>query len=389
MGAPSEKGQQEHLPRQQVKEGLRVLAEHAKEQGGMLQISDVSALFPDFYENEELQGYLAQWMEQKDIGLALEEPEGGDEEALQDELTFGVGVMGEERKGRKKRKESDEDILAGIDSDDTTALYLKQACQHPLLTAEQEKELARQINAGSQDARDTLSMFNQRLVVSIAKRYMGRGLPLLDLIQEGNMGLLKAIDKYNVKKGFRFSTYATWWIKQGITRAIADKGRAIRIPVHRFDEITRLYRTIHRLRQKLHHEPTEKEIAQATGQGEQYIHQLLVTSQRPLSLQTPLGDGEGDEEMGDMIGDRNADTQGTVEANEIRDKTRWLIAQLPDERSRDILRLRFGLYDGRVYTLEETGRICGVTRERIRQIEKEALKALRPAARHMRLQESR
>ena len=203
------------------------------------------------------------------------------------------------------------------------------------------------------------------------------------------MGLLKAIDKYNVKKGFRFSTYATWWIKQGITRAIADKGRAIRIPVHRFDEITRLYRTIHRLRQKLHHEPTEKEIAQATGQGEQYIHQLLVTSQRPLSLQTPLGDGEGDEEMGDMIGDRNADTQGTVEANEIRDKTRWLIAQLPDERSRDILRLRFGLYDGRVYTLEETGRICGVTRERIRQIEKEALKALRPAARHMRLQESR
>jgi RNA polymerase primary sigma factor len=303
---------------------------------------------------------------------------------------------------------SDSDVdtfvdLTRISSDDTVGLYLKEMSRVPLLNVEEELDLAKRIERGrqakrdlsringnnarrqeldsaasdGQQAREHLIKANTRLVVSIAKRYMGRGVPFLDLIQEGNLGLMKAVEKYEYQRGFRFSTYATWWIRQTITRAIADQGRTIRVPVHMVDRIRQLYRTTHEMEQRLGRIPTTDELAEEIGVNTNKVEWMMRVSWLPLSLESPINDDEEDSELGMCIEDQVTPTpiQSTY-ANLLRDKVQQVLDTLPPREAR-ILRLRFGLENGRAYTLEEVGQKFGLTRERIRQIESKALRRLR------------
>jgi RNA polymerase primary sigma factor len=295
--------------------------------------------------------------------------------------------------------------LSRISSDDTVGLYLKEMSRVPLLSVEEELDLAKRIERGKyarrdlarmngstppskrQDlecqvgdgvqAREHLIKANTRLVVSIAKRYMGRGVPFLDLIQEGNLGLMKAVEKYEYQRGFRFSTYATWWIRQTITRAIADQGRTIRVPVHMVDRIRQLYRTTHEMEQKLGRVPTTDELAEEIGVNTTKVEWMMRVSWLPLSLESPINDDEEDSELGMFIEDSVTPTpiQSTY-GNLLREKVQEVLDTLPPREAR-ILRLRFGLENGRAYTLEEVGQKFGLTRERIRQIESKALRRLR------------
>lgn len=294
--------------------------------------------------------------------------------------------------------------LSTISSDDTVGLYLKEMARVPLLNIEQEVDLATRIELGkfseelllkldgncsarkraeyqsniqdSRSARDHLIKANTRLVVSIAKRYMGRGVPFLDLIQEGNLGLMKAVEKFDYHRGFRFSTYATWWIRQTITRSIADQGRTIRVPVHMSDRIRRLYKIARQLEQSLGRKATPEEIGVAMGIDSRKVQWMMCVSWRPLSLESPIGEEE-DTELGAFVEDENTPTptQSTYQ-NLLRDKVEEVLSTLNPREAR-ILRLRFGLHNGRPYTLEEVGRKFGLTRERIRQIEGKALRRLR------------
>jgi RNA polymerase primary sigma factor len=295
--------------------------------------------------------------------------------------------------------------LTRISSDDTVGLYLKEMSRVPLLNVEEELDLAKRIERGKlsrrelgrlnggtpatrrvelesqigdgQQAREHLIKANTRLVVSIAKRYIGRGVPFLDLIQEGNLGLMKAVEKYEYQRGFRFSTYATWWIRQTITRAIADQGRTIRVPVHMVDRIRQLYRTTHEMEQKLGRVPTTDELAEEIGVNTTKVEWMMRVSWLPLSLESPINDDEEDSELGMFIEDQVTPTpiQSTY-ANLLREKVQYVLDTLPPREAR-ILRLRFGLENGRAYTLEEVGQKFGLTRERIRQIESKALRRLR------------
>ncbi len=295
--------------------------------------------------------------------------------------------------------------LTRISSDDTVGLYLKEMSRVPLLNVEEELDLAKRIERGrfarrdltrlnggatgnrrielecqvsdGQLAREHLIKANTRLVVSIAKRYIGRGVPFLDLIQEGNLGLMKAVEKYEYQRGFRFSTYATWWIRQTITRAIADQGRTIRVPVHMVDRIRQLYRTTHEMEQRLGRIPTTDELAEEIGVNTNKVEWMMRVSWLPLSLESPINDDEEDSELGMFIEDQMTPTpiQSTY-ANLLREKVQQVLDTLPPREAR-ILRLRFGLENGRAYTLEEVGQKFGLTRERIRQIESKALRRLR------------
>lgn len=295
--------------------------------------------------------------------------------------------------------------LTRISSDDTVGLYLKEMSRVPLLNVDEELDLAKRIERGKlskrelnrlnggtpaarraelenmigdgQQAREHLIKANTRLVVSIAKRYIGRGVPFLDLIQEGNLGLMKAVEKYEYQRGFRFSTYATWWIRQTITRAIADQGRTIRVPVHMVDRIRQLYRTTHEMEQKLGRVPTTDELAEEIGVNTNKVEWMMRVSWLPLSLESPINDDEDDSELGMFIEDQVTPTpiQSTY-ANLLREKVQHVLDTLPPREAR-ILRLRFGLENGRAYTLEEVGQKFGLTRERIRQIESKALRRLR------------
>ena len=295
--------------------------------------------------------------------------------------------------------------LSRISSDDTVGLYLKEMSRVPLLSVEEELDLAKRIERGKHarrelarmngntpvakrqelecyvadgvQAREHLIKANTRLVVSIAKRYIGRGVPFLDLIQEGNLGLMKAVEKYEYQRGFRFSTYATWWIRQTITRAIADQGRTIRVPVHMVDRIRQLYRTTHEMEQKLGRVPTTDELAEEIGVNTNKVEWMMRVSWLPLSLESPINDDEEDSELGMFIEDQVTPTpiQSTY-GNLLREKVQEVLDTLPPREAR-ILRLRFGLENGRAYTLEEVGQKFGLTRERIRQIESKALRRLR------------
>ena len=294
--------------------------------------------------------------------------------------------------------------LSAISSDDTVGLYLKEMARVPLLTTEQEVDLAKRIERGNaseaklskhngkmsaktraehqgyiQDAkaaRDHLIKANTRLVVSIAKKYMGRGVPFLDLIQEGNLGLMKAVEKFDYHRGYRFSTYATWWIRQTITRAIADQGRTIRVPVHMSDRIRRLYKVARQMEQDIGRKPTPEEIADEMEIDARKVQWMMRVSWRPLSLETPVGEDE-DTELGSFVKDDTTPTPTqTAYQNLLRDKIEEVLATLSPREAR-ILRLRFGLHNGRPYTLEEVGQKFGLTRERIRQIEGKALRRLR------------
>jgi RNA polymerase primary sigma factor len=302
--------------------------------------------------------------------------------------------------------------LSGIDSDDTISLYLKEISNIPLLTAEEEVELARRLERGraarrrlsrdghnarnrerlerqsweGEQARKHLIQANSRLVISMAKKYMGQGVPFLDLIQEGNLGLMKAVEKFDYRRGYKFSTYATWWIRQAITRAIADQGRTIRVPVHMSDRIRRLYHVSRRLEQEFGREPTPEEIAEEMQLPPKKVGWMLKISQRPLSLEKPVGE-EKDSELGDFIEDEDLPTPSDVASHRLlREEIEEVLTSLTPREAR-VLQLRFGLTDGRSHTLKEVGEKFGVTRERIRQIETEALQRLRHPSRSQKLRD--
>jgi RNA polymerase primary sigma factor len=376
---------------------LMELMEKAEVQG-FLVTDDILEVFPDAEDALEQLEDLFVNLQEAGIEIVDQRPEAVDD---------GDGD------GDEHFDEDEEDFdLSGISSDDTVGLYLKEMARVPLLTLEEEVRLAKQLEYGlnaalllrnngadaikhrdleaaieqGRAAREHLITANTRLVVSIAKKYMGRGVPFLDLIQEGNLGLMKAVEKFDYRRGYRFSTYATWWIRQTITRAIADQGRTIRVPVHMSDSIRRLYKTARQLEQENGRKPTPEEIAIALDMEARKVRWMLKVSWQPLSLERPVGEEE-DSELGNFIEDESSPTPPqSAYHNLLHEKVEEVLATLTPREAR-ILRLRFGLHNGRSYTLEEVGQKFGLTRERIRQIEGKALRRLRHPRRSRQLRE--
>ena len=275
----------------------------------------------------------------------------------------------------------------GISIDDPVRMYLKEIGKVPLLTADEEIELAKRMEEGDVDAKHRLCEANLRLVVSIAKRYVGRGMLFLDLIQEGNLGLIKAVDKFDYRKGYKFSTYATWWIRQAITRAIADQARTIRIPVHMVETINKLIRVSRQLLQEYGREPLPEEIAEEMGISEDKVREIIKIAQEPVSLETPIGEEE-DSHLGDFLPDEDAPAPAEAAAFTLLKEQLMSVLSTLTPREEMVLKLRFGLEDGRQRTLEEVGKEFKVTRERIRQIEAKALRKLRHPSRSRKLKDS-
>ena len=299
-----------------------------------------------------------------DLGMDMDEVPDNDEEELVDPL----------------------ELAAEYNLDDPVRMYLKEIGQVKLLTADEEIELAKRVSEGDKKAKDRLTEANLRLVVSIAKKYSGRGLHILDLIQEGNLGLIKAVEKFDYRKGYKFSTYATWCIRQAITRAIADQARTIRIPVHMVETINKLIRVSRQLLQELGREPTPEEIAEEMHMSVERVREILKISQEPVSLETPIGEEE-DSHLGDFIQDDNVPVPADAAAfTMLKEQLEDVLSTLTD-REQKVLRLRFGLDDGRARTLEEVGKEFNVTRERIRQIEAKALRKLRHPSRSRKLKD--
>ena len=277
-------------------------------------------------------------------------------------------------------------VPEGISIDDPVRMYLKEIGKVPLLTADEEIEIAKRMEAGDIEARQKLAEANLRLVVSIAKRYVGRGMLFLDLIQEGNLGLIKAVEKFDFRRGYKFSTYATWWIRQAITRAIADQARTIRIPVHMVETINKLIRMSRQLLQEHGREPLPEEIADAMGITEDKVREIIKIAQEPVSLETPIGEEE-DSHLGDFIPDDEAPAPAEAAAYTLLREQLMSVLDTLTPREEKVLRLRFGLDDGRSRTLEEVGKEFNVTRERIRQIEAKALRKLRHPSRSKKLKD--
>ena len=286
----------------------------------------------------------------------------------------------------EKDKELYDQLLKEISMDDPVKMYLKDIGKVPLLSADDEIELARKMMDGDEDAKRELSIANLRLVVSIAKRYVGRGMQFLDLIQEGNLGLMKAVEKFDYQKGFKFSTYATWWIRQAITRAIADQARTIRIPVHMVETINKVLRVQRQLMQEFGREPTPEEIAKEMGIPEQRVVEIQKISQDPVSLETPIGEEE-DSHLGDFIEDEQAPAPTDAVALSLLKEQLIHVLDTLTPREEKVLRLRYGIDDGKPRTLEEVGKEFNVTRERIRQIEAKALRKPRHPSRSKKLKE--
>ncbi|RME44021.1 MAG: sigma-70 family RNA polymerase sigma factor [Chloroflexi bacterium] len=388
---PQVDGSREHIAQQLLAKGKRQ---------GYLTIDDILDAFPE--AEEDLARLEDLYVRLLDAGIEIQ----------------ANGEM-PEREAEAEVDLSHEEFLDSIEIDDTISLYLKEVSRIPLLTAEDEIELAKtmrrgeraqrkldrasadpannqlsamelakleqQVQAG-EEARKKLTRANSRLVISMAKRYVGQGVPFLDLIQEGNMGLMKAVEKFDHRRGHKFSTYATWWIRQSITRAIADQGRTIRVPVHMNDRIRRLYRVSRRLEQELGREPSVEELAEEMGLAPEKVERIIEISQRPLSLEKPVGE-EKDSELGEFIEAQDVpdpDDEATLEL--LREDIEELLTSLTPREAR-VLELRYGLIDGHSYTLKEVGEKFGLTRERIRQIENEALQRLRHPQRSRKLRD--
>ena len=314
---------------------------------------------------------------EKLMGLGIDLVEGVEDEPVQD--------MDDEDK-ETAEEETDLSLPDGISVTDPVRMYLKEIGRVPLLTADEEVELAIAMEEGSEEAKKSLVEANLRLVVSIAKRYVGRGMSFLDLIQEGNLGLMRAVDKFDYHRGYKFSTYATWWIRQAITRAIADQARTIRIPVHMVETINKLIRVSRQLVQELGREPSAEEIAEHMDMTPEKVREILKISQDPVSLETPIGE-EDDSHLGDFIEDQEALAPADAAAFELLKEQLEEVLHTLTEREEKVLRLRFGLDDGKPRTLEEVGKKFSVTRERIRQIEAKALRKLRHPSRSKRLKD--
>jgi len=303
---------------------------------------------------------------------------------------MGIDVVGDIESEMEDIQVSDEDldlsVPDGVIVEDHVRMYLKEIGKVPLLTAEEEIELAKRLEKGDAEAKRRLAEANLRLVVSIAKRYVGRGMLFLDLIQEGNLGLIKAVEKFDYRRGFKFSTYATWWIRQAITRAIADQARTIRIPVHMVETINKLIRVSRQLLQELGREPQPEEIAKEMNMSVEKVREIMKISQEPVSLETPIGEEE-DSHLGDFIPDDEAPAPAEAAAFTLLKEQLIDVLDTLTPREETVLRLRFGLDDGRARTLEEVGREFNVTRERIRQIEAKALRKLRHPSRSKKLKD--
>ncbi len=352
-------------------EKFNELIRYAKRKKGIIKDEKVNTFINELNLDNKQIDKLYEKLEAYNI-VVLSSPEDDSEDKEQ--------ILDEEETDDAASKEIIDVSPSIIISDDPVHLYLKEIGNYPLLTMEEEVELAKRIEDGDETAKQSLAESNLRLVVSIAKRYVGRGLSFLDLIQEGNLGLIKAVDKFDYTKGFKFSTYATWWIRQAITRSIADQSRTIRIPVHMSEIINKTYRVSRNLLQELGREPTEQELAEAMDMTVEKVREVLKISSDPISLDIPIGEEE-DSHLGDFIKDENViGPEESAAYSILRDQISMLLDTLT-EREQRVLILRFGLTDGRTRTLEEVGKEFNVTRERIRQIEAKALRKLRHPSR--------
>ena len=357
-------------------ERLKELLALAKKKRNVLEYQEINDFFADLALEEDQFDKILETLEQNSIDVLriTEEDEVDDEEIIlteEDEVDV---------------ENIDLSVPDGISIEDPVRMYLKEIGKVPLLSAEEEIELAKKMEMGDQEAKKRLAEANLRLVVSIAKRYVGRGMLFLDLIQEGNLGLIKAVEKFDYRKGYKFSTYATWWIRQAITRAIADQARTIRIPVHMVETINKLIRVSRQLLQELGREPTHEEIDEQMNMPLERVREILKISQEPVSLETPIGEEE-DSHLGDFIQDDNVPVPADAAAFTLLKEQLVEVLGTLTEREQKVLRLRFGLDDGRARTLEEVGKEFNVTRERIRQIEAKALRKLRHPSRSRKLKD--
>ena len=360
-------------------EKLKQLLAMAKKKKNVLEYQEIVDFLAELALNEEQIEKVIEHLEKNGIDV-LRITNDDDDDVIDDEEI----MLSEE--DEVDMENIDLSVPDGISIEDPVRMYLKEIGKVPLLSAEEEIELAQRMEEGDEDAKKRLAEANLRLVVSIAKRYVGRGMLFLDLIQEGNLGLIKAVEKLDYRKGYKFSTYATWWIRQAITRAIADQARTIRIPVHMVETINKLIRVSRQLLQELGREPLPEEIAEEMNLPVERVREILKISQEPVSLETPIGEEE-DSHLGDFIQDDNVPVPADAAAFTLLKEQLVEVLGTLTEREQKVLRLRFGLDDGRARTLEEVGKEFNVTRERIRQIEAKALRKLRHPSRSRKLKD--
>ena len=363
-------------------EKLVGLLELAKKKKNVLEYQEISDYFKDQPLDAEQMDKNFDFLEASGVDVLRITENSADDLMLDDDMDID-GLDDEEEVELDK---IDLSVPEGVSIEDPVRMYLKEIGKVPLLSAEEEIELAKKMEQGDENAKKRLAEANLRLVVSIAKRYVGRGMLFLDLIQEGNLGLIKAVEKFDYRKGYKFSTYATWWIRQAITRAIADQARTIRIPVHMVETINKLIRVSRQLLQELGREPTPEEIAEEMDMPVDRVREILKISQEPVSLETPIGEEE-DSHLGDFIQDDNVPVPADAAAFTLLKEQLVEVLGTLTEREQKVLRLRFGLDDGRARTLEEVGKEFNVTRERIRQIEAKALRKLRHPSRSRKLKD--
>lgn len=364
------------MSQEKFQEKLKELLSLAKKKKNMLEYQEISDFFTDMQLDAEQFEKILDFLEANNIDvLRITDDDVDDDILLEVEEEEEIEV-----------EKIDLSVPDGVSIEDPVRMYLKEIGKVPLLSAEEEIELAKRMELGDVEAKKRLAEANLRLVVSIAKRYVGRGMLFLDLIQEGNLGLIKAVEKFDYRKGYKFSTYATWWIRQAITRAIADQARTIRIPVHMVETINKLIRVSRQLLQELGREPTPEEIAAEMNMPVERVREILKISQEPVSLETPIGEEE-DSHLGDFIQDDNVPVPADAAAFTLLKEQLEEVLGTLTEREQKVLTLRFGLEDGRARTLEEVGKEFNVTRERIRQIEAKALRKLRHPSRSRKLKD--
>ena len=373
-GVRDDQAQEEKMAR--FSERLQEMLGVAKKKKNILEYQEINDFFRDLELDAEQFEKILDFLEINNIDVLRITD---DDDDVDDDIIL-------EEEDEVEVEKIDLSIPDGVSIEDPVRMYLKEIGKVPLLSAEEEIELAKRMELGDQEAKKRLAEANLRLVVSIAKRYVGRGMLFLDLIQEGNLGLIKAVEKFDYRKGYKFSTYATWWIRQAITRAIADQARTIRIPVHMVETINKLIRVSRQLLQELGREPTPEEIAAEMNMPVERVREILKISQEPVSLETPIGEEE-DSHLGDFIQDDNVPVPADAAAFTLLKEQLQEVLETLTEREQKVLTLRFGLEDGRARTLEEVGKEFNVTRERIRQIEAKALRKLRHPSRSRKLKD--
>ena len=399
--AKSKKAESEkrEIQEQELLHGLMQLVEQAKNKDSKLDVDEINDYFQDYNLSPEGIEHIYSYLEGNNIEVQHHQEEeppedletSGKGDAMLDlDLDLDDDLDAEDENGEKIEGEeinlNPVDLLEGVGTEDPVRMYLKEIGTVPLLTAEEEMELARRKQAGDEKAKKKLIEANLRLVVSIAKRYTGRGMSFLDLVQEGNLGLIKGVEKFDPEKGFKLSTYATWWIRQSVTRALADQARTIRVPVHMVETINKMSKMQRKLTLELGYEPSVAELAKALDMTEEKVMEIMQIAREPASLETPIGE-EDDSNLGDFVADNNVLTpEDNVESVMLREHIEALLGDLK-ERERQVIVLRFGLEDGHPRTLEEVGREFKGTRERIRQIEAKALRKLRNPVRSKRIRD--